>query len=258
MNFINFNYRRDISQNPNKSIAIEVLENHNIKLKKEYFILEEKKTKSAADKTPKLSEKEVTIVNMSNTKISKKGSINKVNGLKFLETNIKNVNEAYNSTPLTSKNLLNGKHSQTRNITITPRARDIKGITLENGGTQSMKQKQEKVFSNKKTINEISSKKFLFTKHNTANINTKSKKIFNRELNPSEVSVPINNNKVSKNLNNFNNLNKSNEIDNATNSSSKLITLDLFKQNQSHLINYSKEIEKISKSNTKSINVSIF
>ena len=251
MNFINFNYRRDVSNKVNTDIAIEVLENHNITLNKDEFLNEQLITKSAASKISKSGEMEIIKINNIGSK-NKKFSLNKPNGIIFLDNHNKTVIDAYKSTPLTKNS--NGKHFQTRNITITPRTREFKATTLENEGNHICKNTKDILYTKPKISKNSSSKNNIVFKGQTNNkLDNKSKKNKNLENNPSDISTPIQKNKVSLNLKNLNIISKSNRtVAQFNSSSSNIISFDLYKQNKKY-----KNIKdsELSKSNSKAANV---
>jgi len=247
MNFINFNYRRDVSKKANNYIALEVLENHNINLNKNDFLLENMVPETAALKTSKSGENDLVLSNNLGSKNKNKPSVNKPSGIIFLDNQTKNVTEAYNSNPLSKNN--NGKTLQTRNITITPRAREVKGINTENEVCHNSKNKKDYLLSKQK----ISKNNVIVKTQSNNQTQDRSKKNTKRENNPSDISTPIQKNKVSLNLKNLNIISKSNRTATQTNSSSNIISFELYKQNKTPKC--TKDIDLLSKSNCKANNV---
>ncbi len=250
MNFINFNYRRDVSKKANNFIALEVLENHNINLNKNDFLLENTVPNTAAIKTSKSGEKELVLSNHLSGKNKNKPSLNKPSGIIFLDNQTKNVTEAYKSTTLTKSK--NGKILQTRNITITPRAREVKGINTEIEICQNSKNKKDYLLSKQK----ISKNNFIVKTQSNNQTQDRSKKNNKREYNPSDISTPIQKNKVSLNLKNLNIISKSNRTATQTNSSSNIISFELYKQNKTPKC--TKDTDLLSKSNYKANNVFLY
>ena len=253
MNFINFNYRRDILMNDNIDVAIGILENHDIRISKEDFKKKEKNINSEPAKSTEIAT--LPISNMNRKEIKK--SI-KINSEKLSENSSKVI---CNSTPVKKKNTM--LNFQTRNTTKILQEKINKEVKQQNETRTSSKPKTYNLISKINNTKTISSNNVILNLQSSIN-NNKSSSMNSKNINQSKYTLyhnfPISsknncNNKISLNLETLDSFNKSNENFYKTTSSSNLHTPELMKVKKSSRLNYTKEIQKIYKSKLVSKNV---